>query len=395
MVTDSKYSTKTAWISCLIASVAFFDAFFQLNVLNGISRDIISNLHLTKTSFGLLSSMYLWGIVFFFIPAGILYDHYSEKILICTGVFLSAVITLSFAFSNNLAFAIVIRFLLGMTHALAFIGVIRFPTLLLKKHIELATSICLTLGLLGGLLSQAPFTELSQFIGWRNSFMLDGILGFILTAIMLVFIKRPPDKITLPRLNGKQLILNVLFILKNRSNWLLACYAGFLNLPAIVLGSAWGSLVLMALFHTTSMQASNIIGMIFLGLLIGTIITGCIANRLNNNRLIMLFGSILTTIFLITLTSLPLNMISLLLLFLVLGMSMSTQMLVYPAVISNNHDTLNSTAIGFISIIIMGSGACFQIMFAYVVSSLNYQASLIMLIITAVISGIFIVCLKK
>lgn len=337
----NKYSNKTAWIICLIASTAFFDSFFQLNVLNSISHELISDLHLTKTHFGLLSSMYLWGIVIFFIPSGILYDHYSEKMLISTGVFLSAILTLLFAWVTTLESALIIRFLLGMTHALAFIGVIRFPSLWLKNKIELATSVCLTLGLLGGLLSQAPFRELTQTIGWRTSFLIDGIVGLIMTIIFLIVIKPCPYKITAAPFNSKQIATNLLLILKNTSNWLYAFYAGFLNLPAILLGSAWGNLLLCDLFQTTKIQASNVIGVIFLGLLVGIIVTGFIANQIRNNKLIMLAGSITSTILLIMIISFSLHFLSLLLLFLLLGFSMSTQILVYPAVILDNHHSFN------------------------------------------------------
>lgn len=385
---EIKYSHKTAWVTCLIASIAFFDSFFQFNALNSISRDLINNLHLTKAGFGVLSSMYLWGIVLFFIPAGILYDHYCEKKLLFLGVLLSAIITLCFGLVPNLEYAMIVRFLLGMTHALAFIGVIRFPAIWLKKKIELATSICLTLGLLGGLLSQAPFQALTQLIGWRESFIADGILGFFMATVILLFIKANPHKPPAPNINSKQLTLNVIAIFKNTTNWLQAVYAGFLNLPSIILGSAWGNLVLINLFHLSKISASNIVGMIFLGLLIGSVITGILANHLKNNKLIMISGSVASTLLLILLITINLNFACLMFLFLFLGLSMSTQILVYPSVIKNNHHTFQSTAIGFISIIIMGSGGLFQIFFGLLSANSSYMPGLVMLIITTIISGI-------
>jgi MFS family permease len=64
-----------------------------------------------------------------------------------------------------------------------------------------------------------------------------------------------------------------------------------------------------------------------------------------------------------------LNFVSLLLLFLALGIFTSTQIISYPAVAESNPKALTGTATGLASVLIMSGGAIFQPLFGWLMDS--------------------------
>ena len=61
-------NSKMAWLNCIVASLFFAFALFQINIFNVLDHDLIQAFHLSSAQFGNLAAGYFYGNVLFFCP---------------------------------------------------------------------------------------------------------------------------------------------------------------------------------------------------------------------------------------------------------------------------------------------------------------------------------------
>lgn len=235
-----------------------------------------------------------------------------------------------------------------------------------------AIGLIVTMGMLGGIVAQTPFTLLNNLFGWRITLLIDAALGALILFIIALFVyDYPPHakkhyliiRHQLTKIGGLKSIWKVF---SNRQNWYCALYTSFLNLPLMLLGGLWGNLYLTEARDQISTSAANISSMIFAGTIIGAPLLGYISDRLGLRKPPMIFGGFLSLILIfILMYSTDLTTSTLLLLFLGLGFFTSAQVISYPTIAENNIYELTGTATGFTSMIIMSGVAIFEPFFGW------------------------------
>lgn len=361
-----KKSPLIAWGICLVASSFFFFSFAQMNIFNSISMKLMSDFHITMAQLGSLSSMFFLGIIVFFIPAGFILDRYPIKIVMCCAMFLSIVMTSLFAITHSFTTAQLVRFISGMMHDIAFLGCFRLVDRWLNYCIGFAMGIIVTIGFSGGMFSQIPFLLLTNYFGWRVSELILVIVALLFLFLLFIFL-REPREIILP---NKPLLSSfkqdLIPVLKLFQNWICSFYTALLNLPVLLLGALWGNLYIIHVHHLSQVQASVIVGMIYLGIIVGSPIAGGLSDRIGGRVLLMQIGAFFTFISSILTAALPQASFGMLIiLFFSLGFFASTETLSYPIITESNPKKMTSLALSFASMSVIGIGALFQPILGY------------------------------
>lgn len=397
---DIKYQRRWAivmpWMVCISAALFFFYQFMQMSALNSISSNFIEAFALTNIQLGKFSAIYLWGLSLFFFPAGLLLDRFSTRKLMLLAMALSICSTVQLAQTHSLFVAEIARFILGMSHAVAFLGCFRLASLWLPNRLALIMGLIITTGLLGGMMAQMPLEFLTKTLGWRNAILVCGALGVIIWIVLWIFVQdHPQNKMNDIGEKSRGLFMSIKSVICNLQNWICSLYTCLLNLPIILLGALWGDLYLTHTNHLTSLQASTIATMLYLGTVIGSPLLGWISDKFSQRKLFMILGALfsLCTILVIALTP-DLSFHMLLASFLMIGILTSVQTLSYPIITENNRKEFTSTAMGFASILIMGGGAVFQPIFGWLIQRNwtqfipihNYRAAFLLLPIAFAIS---------
>lgn len=125
----------------------------------------------------------------------------------------------------------------------------------------------------------------------------------------------------------------------------------------MLLGAVWGSLYLMQVGKLTQMQAASVSSMLFIGSIIGCPIVGWLSDKLSVRRQPMMIGALLCCVVMLGIIYLPnLSYTAFLILFLLLGLVTSVQVIGYPLLIESNPSMLTARAQGLSSVIIMAGG---------------------------------------
>jgi MFS family permease len=350
-----KKQTK-GWLVCLIAACFFSYELVQFHMLNAISSFVIDDLSLSTTDFSTLCSTYLLADVIFLIPAGIILDRIPIKNVILAALGLCIIGTFGFAISTTFIQASIFHFLSGIGNAFCFLSCMCLARSWFGEKSSLIMSVMITIGLLGGVLAQVPFTLLANNFGWQKTLIFDGIIGCIIWVLNFIFVEENKEaSILRENIPIRTFLSNLKPAFANAQIWKCGFYTGFLNLPLMIISAMIGNLYLTHVLHFELIYASLITSMISFGTIVGSPCYGFLSDYIQRKKNLMIGGTLLSlaSFFLIMTVESP-TLITMIALFFALGFFSASQILGYPMIADSAPPRLQGTSMGLAALIIMG-----------------------------------------
>lgn len=358
------------------AGAFFFYSFIQMTLFSTEAmKEFFMNLLVINDTaeFGNFAGTFLYGTVIFLIPAGLLLDKFSVRKIIIAMILLDVVCVFALAFTSNVLIASVLRFIMGVAHCIAFMAPFRLaPRWFASKHLALVSGLLVAFAVFGGWVSGAPLLAVITSLGGKTAMLINGGLGFIILAAALLFLKDFPQgykeeseiKTEISLLEGLKLAA------QNKQNWLAGLYIGLLNLAVLLLGAMWGTTYLKIVNPEFSEATfTGIIGMIFIGTIIGSPLSGLISDKLKSRKVAMIGGGVLSLIIMLLIIFPAVsNAAFFYVLFLLLGLITAAQSIGYAVIAESNEDKVLGTANGLSAVVLMGIAAIGQPLFGQLVA---------------------------
>ena len=166
-------------------------------------------LHVDNTTMGLLLGSFFWTYALMQLPAGWLVDRFGARLMFPVAVCWWSLFTALTAFANSAATLFGFRLLLGAGEAGGYPSSARVVSRWFPPHERgLASSIFDSGSRAGNLVAIPLCAWLIGSFGWRASFVITGLLGFVWAAAWLVIYRKPeqhPDvHARSPPRNGQQ-----------------------------------------------------------------------------------------------------------------------------------------------------------------------------------------------
>jgi MFS family permease len=357
-----------AWCTCLCASLFFMFEFMQLNAFNALDPVLMKYFKIGAANIGNLSAFYFYAVVACLFPAGILLDKFSTRKIILIGMCLCVSCVLLFSQVTLLWQAEVLRFLTGVAGSVCMLSCVRlasrwFP----PQRLAFVIGVVVTMAMFGGFMAQTVLTPLIDKVGWRNTFIIDAIFGALLLAVIFYGVTDFPPNSPAIKNQAEKFKLShcITCSLRNPQNWFAGAYAALLNLPIFLLGAMWGSLYLVQVRGLDRATSAWIVGMLFIGSLVGAPLIGKISDLIERRRICMIVSSLIALVLIFVLMLAPaLSISELVIIFFLLGVITSAQVLSYPVVVESNPAQYVGAAEGVACILIM-SGGFFQPVFGW------------------------------
>ncbi|MDR0952698.1 MAG: MFS transporter [Elusimicrobiota bacterium] len=265
---------------------AIFIILFSINLLNYIDRQILFavfpliqlDLNLTDTQLGLLASVFM--LVYMLIAPFIGYaaDRTPRQIWISLSAFLWSIATMLTALASDFKHLLTARSFIGVGEA-GFTSV--SPSFLAEKFQKKSRAKVLAFFALalpiGSALGYLLGAWLGHLFGWRQAFIIVGLPGVILAA--LVFFKIKDTRKTPPR-EEKPKAKEYLKLLKNKP-FLFVCLAQAMGTFTLGGLAAWMPTYFHRYFDMSVSYAGTAFGLItIIAGAIGTLIGGIVADKL-------------------------------------------------------------------------------------------------------------------
>lgn len=357
--------SMTAWMVCLSAGLFFLYEFLQLNLFDVINQPLRDEFQIDAAQLSWMSSAFLWADILFLLPAGMILDRYSARRIILMAMLICIAGTVGFALTHSFAWAIIFHAWTGIGNAFCFLCcVVLISRWFPPKRQALVIGLVVTMAFMGGMIAHTPLAYLNEHFGWRNALLIDGALGVVFFLWIAAVVKDHPSdsEVALQHTSSPDFLM----ALKNPQNWLAGFYTACLNLPIMVLCALWGASYLQVVHQFSQIAASNIVSLIFIGSIIGCPLAGWLSDYSGHRKPLMIFGAVATLLVTLPLfLDMNLSETTLSILFFMLGLFTSTQVIAYPLITESNSLGNTGAATGIASVIIMGGGGVGQVLFGW------------------------------
>jgi MFS family permease len=345
---SKRYTTPLIFGFCLIGALYYFFETILEVAPSTMVDPMMNSFHIGGAKAGFIDVAYFVTYAIMQIPGGMLLDRYGARRIMPIAGFMVAFGLGLFALSHHYGFALFARILAGFGGAFGIMGALFIVSSWCKpRFLAFAIGITITIGLSGGLL-QGLVSFLVETLSWRGTVCIFSIVacGFI-AAFVLLYRDNPNRAHTYqtPWLDAWQVITNWRY-------WPIAVFGGLIYAPTATIGSMWGGNFLQAYFpsitHTT---ASEINGLIFLGWIVGSPLSGLISDLVKNRKWLLVICSAMVLICLLIITfDVHLSLYWMSLLYFLVGLFSSLSALTF-AMGCEIKPKVRGTAIGFVNML--------------------------------------------
>ena len=371
--------TLIAIIICILAST-FYMYEFTLQVSLGVmTNELMQDLSLNAASLGLVSAFYYYAYTPMQIPAGFLHDRFGPRRVITIAILTCALGAFCFSFSTNMINASAGRFLMGIGSAFSFSGALMLisrwfpPTYfaVLSGIVQLMSSV----GAIGG---ELPLAVATHHFGWRHSMAYLALFGVGLAILVWFIVKdSPPENSPHKQFHSMKYegISNKFkFVFGRASAWWIAAYSFLIWAPIATFAGLWGIPFLVSAYHLTTTQASMACATIWIGVGLGSPLSGWISEYIERRCIVLvtcgILGIISSLIVIYASVSIPVLYLALF----ALGLSGGAQSLAFCVVRDNSHPRSIGAAIGLNNMATVAGGAIVQPLVGYLLC-LNWDGS--------------------
>ena len=180
----------------VLISILFFhsvNTYMDRACIASAADHILRDLSITKETLGLIFSIFAFGYALFQIPSGWIADRFGPRKALTIVVAVWSMFTALTGAARNAIQMLVLRFLFGVGEAGAFPGATQaFFRWLPVKERGLAHGINFSGSRLGAAFSLFLMPWLISIIGWRWTFVVNGVIGIIWATVWLIWFRDNP-----------------------------------------------------------------------------------------------------------------------------------------------------------------------------------------------------------
>lgn len=285
-----------AWIIWGLACLFYFyECLLQVSP-SVMSNELMRDFAVTSQTLGILAGIYFYSYSAMQLPCGVLMDHFGPHRILTLATAVCALSTIAFGMTHSFFMASIARLMIGMGSAFAVVGILKlaanwFPA----QRFALLTGLMVTIGMLGAIFGEAPLALLIARFGWRDSMIIMGVIGLVLTLLILLIIRDAPKNAVVhhhPENEESGIITSLVALIKNKQLWLVASYGGLMYMSTPVFCGLWGVPFLMVKMDIAKETAANYISLVFVGWAIASPLWGIYSNRIGLRKPPLYIGSV-------------------------------------------------------------------------------------------------------
>ena len=267
-----------------------------------MNDEITSEFGLSRTVFGAMASMYFYAYMIMQIPAGLLADNWGPRKTVTAGVLVGGAATFLFGFAVNPTMLFIGRFFIGAGMATVFVCLLKIQSQWFPSRMFATLSgFSIFFGNLGGAAGQFPFALLALYTGWQISYFTIAFATVASGIICFLLVKNRPEDVGLQPLNSQNdkstdkssIIQGVRTVTSEKRIYGASIFYLFNQAAFISFVGAWLVPWLREVYKMSSTTAANIGTFATAGIMIGSVLSGVISDKLKRRRIIIITGSII------------------------------------------------------------------------------------------------------
>ena len=323
---------------------------------------------------GNLSALYFFGYAGMQVPVGLLIDRFGPRRLMTVAALVCAVGCLIFALSSGIAGLAIGRFVIGAAAAFSLVGAMAVAGLWFPaQRFALLSGLAMMMGMLGGVIGQAPFRLIVEAFDWRGAILALAAGGLVIAVAAWSTVRdRPQEKAT-----RRPVLAGLGEVARNGQTWLIAIACFGTTGPLFGFAGLWGVPYLVATLGLTWAAAASITSMMFVGWAVGAPLIGWASDHFGLRRAPLVLGLVLCTATMAAILYVPgFSVPTLMVLCFLCGFGGAAQITGFAAAREINPSRLSATAIGVVNGFVVGAGALYQPLLGWLLD-LNWRGKMV------------------
>ncbi|HII95405.1 MAG TPA: MFS transporter [Candidatus Methanofastidiosum sp.] len=316
MTKSTKLDFKTyRLLVFLIIGFGYLLVFFHRVAPAVVAIDMMNDLKAGAVLMGLLASGYFYPYAIMQLPTGILSDSWGPRKTITLFFLVASVGSVILGLSLNISSAILGRVLVGLGASTLYVCALKILSQWYKgEEFATMTGFLISIGGIGLLVSTIPLALLSNAVGWRIPFILTGAMTLILALFVWIFVRNSPQELGMPAVvmhksskessipllgmpavvenstSNRQrppIIKSAIMVLSLKYYWPASIWMFCTMAIYLAFGGLWGGPYLIQIYGMTKVEASRVLSMIAVGMIIGSPLMGILSDRIIKRRKIV------------------------------------------------------------------------------------------------------------
>jgi MFS family permease len=268
-----------------VAIAAYLLSFFHRVAPAAISGDLQATFAIGGAQLGTLAATYFYVYTLMQIPTGVLADTLGPRRILFWGGLVAGGGAILFGLAPSFELAFAGRTLVGLGVSVTFIAMLKLLALGFdERRFATLTGLCMLIGNLGSILAGAPLAWATQAAGWRQVFVVVGLLSFGLAfASRAWVIETPAGKV-----DRAAWLTGLTSVLKNRKTWPGFFANAGLSGAFFAFAGLWAVPYLTQMHGMTRATAASHVSIYFLGFAFGSALWGRVSDALRRRKAVAL-----------------------------------------------------------------------------------------------------------
>jgi sugar phosphate permease len=378
---------RQRWTIFAVLALMYILVYFYRVSLAVVAGDISRELNLTPQRLGALSGILFYVYAVAQLPLGPMIDRLGSRLVISGCGVLTTIGGILFAQADSFAMAMAARALIGIGTASVLMATFTiFSHWFSRQEFGRVSGFMVAVGNFGNLFATVPLAVAVGAVGWRSSFLMIGIAQALVTVLVFGMVRdRPPSPSSHPESSegagAEALKTGVLAawreIFGSRDFWLLGAIAFAWYGNYLALQGLWGGPYLMEVLNLSREATGKMLMFTSLGFICGSMVTDTIARRFfKSYKKTLLAGQmfllLLMSAFLGWAEAIPHPLLAAL--FFVIGLAVSSGVMIYPIIRSMFPVRIVGTALTSLNFFVLMGAAVTQQMMGIIVGGYDRAA---------------------
>ena len=274
----------------VVPAAVYFFSYFHRVAPAVVAADLMRAFAISAASLGSLVAIYPYVFVVMALVAGSLADTLGPRWTLALGGATMGLGAALFGVAPTFAVAFAGRLLVGLGASVVLIAWLSLAAEWFRAaEFGTVSGFTQAVGNVGALVASSPLALLVEAVGWRQTFVLIGVVTVVLAGLAAALVRDRPEALGLPPVDPerglratpsvRETLAAIPGVVRNARTWPPILAAGGVYMGLITFMGLWGVPYLIQVYDLSRVEAASVVALAPAGLCVGSPLVGWLSDR--------------------------------------------------------------------------------------------------------------------
>ncbi len=191
------------WAIFAVLTVGYFFVYFHRISVSVVGQDIVADV---GGSIGFLSSVYYWTYTAMQIPSGMMADRFGARAASTVFLLIASIGSLVTCVGTEFWMIVLGKVMIAAGMAVVYVPLMKLVSVWFpKSDFAVLSGVVIAVGNVGAIAATGPLELMAQALGWREVFLVLGVITLVLAVLCATVIRNHPKDRGLPSVEAVEL----------------------------------------------------------------------------------------------------------------------------------------------------------------------------------------------